>query len=92
MVSFFPSSILRATFLAPLDTALALAPTALFRPDFSFDPILARSPGFLDPSSSVSDCKELVCDCEDEPPLPLSYPLENSLPTALAPLTAVPAT
>jgi hypothetical protein len=37
-----PSSILRATFLAPLDTALAPAPTTLFSPLLSADPILPR--------------------------------------------------
>jgi hypothetical protein len=100
-----PPSILRATFLAPLDTALAPAPIALFRPDLSADPILPRSPGLLDPVSVELDEEELVCGAgagvgdgeeellpEEEPPLPLSYPLENSLPTAFAPLTAAPAT
>ena len=102
-----PSSILRATFLAPLDTALAPAPIALFRPDLSADPILPRSPGLLDPVSVELDEEELVCGAgagvgvgdgeeellpEEEPPLPLSYPLENSLPAAFTPLTAAPAT
>jgi hypothetical protein len=96
-----PSSILRATFLAPLDTALAPAPTALFSPLLSADPILPSNPGLLDPVSVELDDEELVCGDGDgveellpaeEPPLPLSYPLENSLPTAFAPLTAAPAT